>query len=462
MVSPRGVKQLVEQVEALELVNIRAGAKIEEQFKIVLAENTQAKLDRDRYKSQSRPERNPYVVVLVDGDGYVFDDEYLTDRNAGGLRAAQELDQAVTKDLRSLDLEHCQVMVRVYADYIGLSKTLSRAGLAGADKRSLAPFAADFTRSNEVFDFCDAGELKEGADFKIRALLRHFVEDTRCKQIHFAGCHDTGYVAELTQQVASRERITLVKHYAFHRHFRSLGMREVSLGEVFRAEPLDFDRTATRPWKALGVPAMDLVLAEGEETLAGPDRPACAYWPLGICKLGKACHFRHDKQGAQEPDTSLERTSETQAREVEAVAKVESASEGGVTEGASQSPNMDDVSPGLRSYAVVPGQSPAIKIAEQAAMRQPHSTASHAAPVVSTQPVETEEQRTEREIAELEVASAEEESREQAWQERKRLAVGKQKVRELLTAFLRSSQLERKAEQDEDRSLGKRRTSVSE
>ncbi|KAK4950296.1 hypothetical protein LTR10_011277 [Elasticomyces elasticus] len=476
MVSPRGVKQLVEQVEALELVNRRAGANIEEQFKSVLAENTrlslqnttlrseyeEAKLARDRYKSQSRsPERNPYVVVLFDGDGYAFADEYLMDRNAGGLRAAQELNQAVKEDLRSLDLEHCQVMVRVYADYIGLSKALSRAGLAGADKRSLAPFAAGFTRSNEFFDFCDADELKEGADFKIRALLRHFVEDTRCKQNYFAGCHDTGYVAELTQQVASHERITLVKHYTFHRHFTSLGMREVSLGGDFRAEPLDFDRIATKPRKALGVPAMDLALAEGEETLAGPDRPACAYWPLGICKLGKACHFRHDKQVAKEPDKSFEETTATQALAVDNVPEVESASEGKVTQGVSLSPNMDGVSPDSRSPAAVRNQSPTNKIAEQVAVQQSRSTALHAAAVVPAQPVETKEQRTEREIAEMEAASALEEAREQAWQEKKRLAAEKRKLRDLSTAKLNLRQLERKAEQDEDRRTGKRRISVS-
>ncbi|KAK4894773.1 hypothetical protein LTR27_007161 [Elasticomyces elasticus] len=308
---------IVAQVAALSLV----GAEVKDNLAILVkqrnllaAENALLRSENKRYESQAhKPERNPYVAVLVDGDGYVFDDQYILNRNAGGQNAAQDLDQAVKKDLRSLDLEHCQIMVRVYADFVGLSKTLARAGLAGADKRSLAPLCADFTRSNELFDFCDAGELKEGADFKIRALFRHFIEDGRCKQIYFAGCHDTGYVAELTQHAASRDRITLVKHYAFHYHFSNLSMREGSLGEVFRTTPLEFDRMGAKPWKATGTPVIDRALAEGEETLAGPDRPACAYWPLGICKLGKACHFRHDKQGAQEPDPGSEATREIKA-----------------------------------------------------------------------------------------------------------------------------------------------------
>jgi hypothetical protein len=75
--------------------------------------------------------------------------------------------------LRS-DAEQCRIMVRVYANLAGLSKTLARAGLTGHEARSLAPFSANFTRSQDLFDFVDAGDKKEGADFKIRGSLPHF------------------------------------------------------------------------------------------------------------------------------------------------------------------------------------------------------------------------------------------------------------------------------------------------
>lgn len=58
-------------------------------------------------------------------------------------------------------------MVRIYANLAGLSNTLARAGLAGNESRSIAPFTASFTRSQDLFDFIDASD-KEGADFKIR------------------------------------------------------------------------------------------------------------------------------------------------------------------------------------------------------------------------------------------------------------------------------------------------------
>lgn len=61
-------------------------------------------------------------------------------------------------------------MVRIYANLQGLSKASARLGLCGGEARALAPFTAGFTRAQELFDFVDAGDKKEAADFKIRGL----------------------------------------------------------------------------------------------------------------------------------------------------------------------------------------------------------------------------------------------------------------------------------------------------
>lgn len=63
-------------------------------------------------------------------------------------------------------------MVRIYSNILGLSKTMARAGLVGNEARSLSPFASSFTRAQELFDYVDAGDKKEGADYKIRGI--HF------------------------------------------------------------------------------------------------------------------------------------------------------------------------------------------------------------------------------------------------------------------------------------------------
>jgi hypothetical protein len=62
-------------------------------------------------------------------------------------------------------------MVRIYANLQGLSKASARSNLCGGEARALAPFSASFTRAQELFDFVDAGDKKEGADFKIRGIV---------------------------------------------------------------------------------------------------------------------------------------------------------------------------------------------------------------------------------------------------------------------------------------------------
>jgi hypothetical protein len=61
-------------------------------------------------------------------------------------------------------------MVRIYSNILGLSKTMARAGLVGHEARSLSTFASSFTRAQDLFDYVDAGDKKEGADYKIRGM----------------------------------------------------------------------------------------------------------------------------------------------------------------------------------------------------------------------------------------------------------------------------------------------------
>ncbi|KAI7184975.1 hypothetical protein KC352_g22669 [Hortaea werneckii] len=128
---------------------------------------------RERYKQMARgQERDPFVLVLVDGDGYVFNDDFVSRGAEGGQKAAQLLKDNINRSLRWKGLEGCQIMVRVYANLVGLSKALAKEGLAGKEKRSLANFAASFTQSNDLFDYVDAGESENSASFKIRAMFR--------------------------------------------------------------------------------------------------------------------------------------------------------------------------------------------------------------------------------------------------------------------------------------------------
>lgn len=111
------------------------------------------------------------MLVLVDGDGYLFKDSLVKAGSDGGITAANLLSDSI-KDLIHDQVggqgEHCRIMVRIYSNLLGLSKALARSGLVGHEARALSPFTASFTRAQELFDWVDSDNKKEGADFKIR------------------------------------------------------------------------------------------------------------------------------------------------------------------------------------------------------------------------------------------------------------------------------------------------------
>jgi hypothetical protein len=278
--------------ETLTEVLAKYGALIES-YKRLKSDYEEERESRERYKQLARgQERNPFVLVLVDGDGYIFDDDLVSNGAEGGQRAAHLLHESIMASLRARGLDHCRVMVRVYTNLVGLSKVLSKIKLCGAEKRSLAAFAANFTRSNELFDFVDAGELKENADSKIRALFRQFVDNTQCRHIYFAGCHDVGYINELLPHKNNREKITLVRNYATHPEFTRLGMRLEDFPGIFRTAPVDPSSAPSQPYKAPPTPAKTPVsTVPPEQTKTKP----CFFYQKGMCKYGDSCANSHVK-----------------------------------------------------------------------------------------------------------------------------------------------------------------------
>ena len=279
--------------------------------------------ERDRrefYKQQAKgQDRDSYVLVLIDGDGYVFADDLISKyvdghrkcTEEGGLKAADLLDNAIKNDLKTRGLDKCRVEALVYANVAGLSKALARQGLAGQHSRSLAAFATGFTRGRSHFDYVDAGELKEGADFKLKAKFESAIANVQCKHIYFAGCHDVGYVNLLQPYCGRSEqssRITLLKGPAFHAGFSALGLQiQEPYGEfrnIFRATPIEVSHNSGANGR--GPPQPPPII--NPASLNRPDTPSppvCKFYLQGRCSYGKDCKNLHPpKNIANGPVTS--------------------------------------------------------------------------------------------------------------------------------------------------------------
>ncbi|KAL1836328.1 hypothetical protein VTJ49DRAFT_5299 [Mycothermus thermophilus] len=289
-----------------------------ENYKRLKSDYEEEREAREKYKQMARDqERNPFVLVLIDGDGYVFKDSLLAKRTDGGSEAAQLLNDEVKASLRRRGLEHCQVMVRIYANVHGLSKTLSKTGIVGAESRSIAPFIASFNRSYGLTEFIDAGQLKENADFKLRALLRLYAENSQCKHIYFAACHDVGYISELTPYMGHSSKFTLVdtRGVRFHDEFRKLGMGIEEFRSVFRDTPIDgsvlyrnangvngggpTEKPTPSPAKA-SAPANTSATKKDEKK--GEKKTPCVFYSIGKCRYGTSCRMSHANHAPSQTD----------------------------------------------------------------------------------------------------------------------------------------------------------------
>ncbi|THW40676.1 hypothetical protein D6D21_06710 [Aureobasidium pullulans] len=284
--------------DALEELTLSYGQLLED-YRTLRSDYEEEKESREKYKKLARgQERNPFVLVLVDADGYVFEDSLIKGGAEGGVRAANLLHDTIRDRLSRYgrEYENCKVMVRAYTNLAGLSKTLARAGLAGNEARSLSPFCSNFTRAHDLFDFVDAGDKKENADNKIREMFRLFIENNQCKHIFFAGCHDTGYLNLLTPYIGKNDKITLVHGSSFSPEFNRLGLNIDSLNGLFHNNPLD-GLDARRPNKPPPASSQSMAMSNGHSGSAPPSTPICTHYLRGTCKFGNGCKKSHSTGG---------------------------------------------------------------------------------------------------------------------------------------------------------------------
>ncbi len=113
--------------------------------------------------------RDPHILVLIDGDGMIFNSSFLQQGAAGGKQAATLLSEAVTRWASTNIPDYppeSKVMVRVYANLQGLAEACARAGMVDHFAK-VEDFARGFTCSGTLLDFTDVGSGNHGAQAKV-------------------------------------------------------------------------------------------------------------------------------------------------------------------------------------------------------------------------------------------------------------------------------------------------------
>ncbi|KAF9870504.1 c-x8-c-x5-c-x3-h zinc finger protein [Colletotrichum karsti] len=191
--------------------------------------------------------RNPYVVILIDGDGLLFQEHYIKMGIEGGKQAAYALRSAVAEYVGSQAGE-VEIIAKVCANMSGLGRAMRRDGCLDSESE-LKDFSLGFTQAKASFDFVDVGHGKERADSKIKEATRWHLRNYNCRQILLGISHDAGYAPfldEILQDKESRSRVCLIEGIATVRELKNTSVHILEpLPSLFRNQKL-IDRSGDR------------------------------------------------------------------------------------------------------------------------------------------------------------------------------------------------------------------------
>ncbi|KAK1467184.1 C-x8-C-x5-C-x3-H type zinc finger protein [Colletotrichum melonis] len=204
-------------------------------------------LGKDVVALNKANESNPFVFVIIDGDGAIFQESLLKRGAEGGAEAgyllSTEIKNYVTEAYPEAASEDWNIIVQVVLNMDGLAKKLHASGIIPftTSERTLIDFGRGFGRAQPLFSFIDVGSGKESADHKIREMLRVMVRIGQCKHIFFGPCHDNGYLPvlepyKLDDKVASK--FTLIETTPAEEGFKQLKFHRIIFNSVFMSEKL--------------------------------------------------------------------------------------------------------------------------------------------------------------------------------------------------------------------------------
>ncbi|KAL1996492.1 hypothetical protein VTN49DRAFT_8092 [Thermomyces lanuginosus] len=232
--------KLVEELLALldQLEKAYRKEKLDHEREVEYNRDAQIRLK----EAERKMGRKSFVLVLLDGDGLIFKDEFLRNGEQGGKDAANQLWKVVSQYISSNlpSVSSPEIITRIYANVKGLANACFNSGIID-DPSVMDDFVRGFNESRLLFDFVDVGTGKDRADDKISEHFKINLYNCHCHQI-FLGCsHDNGYARLLEQVPAETEligHVSLIEGVPFEKELESLisryRFRVAKFSQLFR------------------------------------------------------------------------------------------------------------------------------------------------------------------------------------------------------------------------------------
>ncbi|EJD55276.1 hypothetical protein AURDEDRAFT_78286 [Auricularia subglabra TFB-10046 SS5] len=254
---------------------------------------------------------NPLVLVLLDGDGCIFQQELLNLGAAGGSKAAALLTRGINAHLEEeLGARRADIWVTIFLNKRGLAETLAANNMCTTDE--FDAFIQAFNQSAPLYSIVDVGYGKEAADSKIKECLRTFARFPQTVKVFFGGAHDNGYSASLKylEHENLLSKVVLLKGYTeIAQELRNLNLPTADIDGLFMTKKIGFFkkpmlqnsisnpevirvRTAP-PTPSKLRPKHDNVPIGPLTNLSKLNPPPCNLHYLSVCPAGAECRYGH-------------------------------------------------------------------------------------------------------------------------------------------------------------------------
>ncbi|KAI2624668.1 hypothetical protein GGS26DRAFT_564601 [Hypomontagnella submonticulosa] len=218
------------------------------------------------------PDPNPYLLVLIDGDGLLFKENLVKQGAQGGIKAANELHKAVVEKYSYLAQTNIQVLAKIIANVPALSKTLKRTNCIDSET-ILYEFIAGFNQAQTSFDFVDVGSVKERADAKMIDIMDFHIRNFNCKHLLLGVSHDPGYtevVRDIVYHDDYRRRVTLIEGSPAVKEIADSGVNITHFGHIFRHEKIPVETQQDQPPSL--IPSLSYAAAIAQPSPSPPPR----------------------------------------------------------------------------------------------------------------------------------------------------------------------------------------------
>jgi len=240
-------------------------------------------------------DREPFVVVLLDGEGIIFKDEYLQQGEEGGRSAAKTLETSMhsylAKNIPSVT--EPKLLIKIFLNVKNFGELCARSGTI-SEAAAIHDFIRGFNETMSLSDIVDIGSGKDKAYDKIHGsssvrfrfniepllitllsfaeMFQVFLYNCHCHQI-FLGCPSNNQYGQFLERSLKEGdltgRISLVEGVPFEKEMETVknSYRIARFPDVFRSAKLVPVWTA--PWKS-ALPARSLLTPSPSQSFNAP------------------------------------------------------------------------------------------------------------------------------------------------------------------------------------------------